>query len=79
MGDHGASDEFQTFEERLGMAKEAWKRKAWFPKLRFKDNTRIAASDRAAQGASDKPQPVSPEEQARLAKLFSEQMKNFKL
>jgi hypothetical protein len=78
MGDHGASDEFQTFEERLGLARDAVKRKAWYPKLRFKDNTRIAASDRTAASA-DKPQPVSPEEQARLAAQAREAMKNFKL
>jgi hypothetical protein len=66
MGDHGASDEFQTFEERLGLARDAVKRKAWFPKLRFKNNERITAAE-AAQAKADAPKPVSDEERARLA------------
>lgn len=64
MGDYGASDEFQTFEERLGMAREAVKRKAWFPKLRFKHNTRIT---REASTKSAGPQPATEAEQKRLA------------
>lgn len=78
MGDHGASDEFQTFEERLGLAKDACKRKAWYPKLRFRHNERITAAEQSAQSAqtADK-KPVDEAEQKRLAAKAKEEARRF--
>lgn len=69
IGDMGASDEFQAFEERLGMARDAVKRKAWYPKLQFRNNERIPHSE-TAKPASGKVQ--SAEEIERAEKAFAE-------
>ena len=79
MGDHGASDEFQTFEERLGLARDAVKRKAWFPKLRFRNNDRITATEAAQAAKRAAPAPVSEEERIRLAAAARQQFETLKL
>lgn len=75
MGDHGASDEWQTFEERLGMAREAVKRKAWFPKLRFRNNERLPDKSVQSAGSVRSDRSQSPEEKARIAREAAEFMK----
>ena len=77
MGDHGASDEWQTFDERLGLAREAVKRKAWRPKLRFHNNERLAVAEPAPKAGG---QPAKAEwnesAEARAARLKA--MEEFK-
>lgn len=81
-GEHGAPDEWQKFQERLGLAQEMMRRTGWRPKLMHGDNGRAQATTspagRVAATAAEQEQPASDEDrQATAARLkeFQKQMK----
>ncbi len=68
MGQYGAGDMFQTFQERLGMAQEAIKRKA----------LRNATAGAPATPSNPRPEPDAVEAE-RIRKKTAEQFRDFKL
>lgn len=75
MGDYGATNAFQNFQERLGLAEKARER-GWNPRLTHGAPPPTPASKPA--NTARQPQPVSREEQARLAQQARDLFLQFK-
>lgn len=78
MGDLGASNAFQVFQERLGSAEKDWKEKRFRYRPTFRGNERIQA-EVTAKSAKAAKQAQDEAERERIAKLGAETLKNFKL